>query len=74
MAVGALKARLLPPRILSALLKLDSAERELKRFRGPLLSVEDQGDRETLLARHAAADKILHSVPSMTASTTGGLS
>lgn len=74
MAVGQFKARLLPPRILDAVLALDDAERELLRFRGPLLSVEDQGDRETVLARYAAADKILHSVASMNHSTTGGLS
>ncbi|WP_159041187.1 hypothetical protein [Streptomyces sp. WM6349] len=41
---------------------LDLIDAELHCFRGPLLSVEDQGDREELLARYAAADKILSSV------------
>jgi hypothetical protein len=72
--VGQFQARLLSPRVSEALLAVDDAERELRRFRGPVLSVEDQGDRETVLARYAAADKILHSVPSMNRSTTGGLS
>lgn len=74
MAVGLFKAALLPPRVMDALLQLDDAKRELRRFRGPLLSVEDRGDRETALGLLAAADKVLCSVPSMNRSTTGGLS
>lgn len=40
----------------------DRVEAEMSRFRGPLLSVEDQGDRELLLAEYAAADKVLSGV------------
>lgn len=40
----------------------DRVDAEMIRFRGPLLSVEDQGDRETLLAEYAAADKVLSGV------------
>jgi hypothetical protein len=43
--VGQFQARLLSPRVSEALLAVDDAERELRRFRGPVLSVEDQGDR-----------------------------
>lgn len=44
------------------------AERELSRPRqlnasGPLLSVEDEGDRETALAMYALADKTVCSYP-----------
>lgn len=44
------------------------AERELTRPRqlnasGPLLSVEDEGDRETALALYASADKTICSYP-----------
>lgn len=74
MAVGLFKAALLPPHVTDALLRSDDAQRELRRFRGPLLSVEDQGDRETALGLLAAADKVLCSVPAMNRSATGGLS
>ncbi|GAA1779694.1 MULTISPECIES: hypothetical protein [Actinomycetes] len=40
----------------------DRVDAEMFRFRGPLLSVEDQGDREMLLAEYAAADKVLSGV------------
>lgn len=75
MAVGLFKAALLPPRVMDALQqRIHDAKRELRRFRGPLLSVEDQGDRETALGLLATADKILCSVPAMNRSMAGGLS
>ncbi|MGW4505764.1 hypothetical protein ACWENO_14100 [Streptomyces sp. NPDC004436] len=40
----------------------DRVDAEMLRFRGPLLSVEDQGNREMLLAEYAAADKVLSGV------------
>ncbi|MGW6872844.1 hypothetical protein ACWGHA_10975 [Streptomyces xanthophaeus] len=47
-----------PARQVEAAVRLTNIERDLLRLR-PLASIEDQGDRETLLAQHAAADKIL---------------
>jgi len=52
-----------PARDIRAASDMDLIDAELHYFRGPLLSVEDQGDREELLARYAAADKHLSSVP-----------
>ncbi len=62
-AVGLLKQRLASPRLIAAMLLLDDAERELRRFRGPVLDVEDHADRETALSRFAEADKVLATYP-----------
>lgn len=58
-AVGVFKAVHGLQHVVEATLLKDDAERELRRFRGPLLSVEDQGDRETALAEWHRADKVL---------------
>ncbi|MFE9398596.1 hypothetical protein [Streptomyces flavidovirens] len=58
-----LKQRLAPDRMLTAMLLLDDAERELRRFRGPVLDVEDFADRESALAKFAEADKVLATYP-----------
>ncbi|MER6183107.1 hypothetical protein [Streptomyces sp. NPDC001652] len=57
-AVGMFKAVHGPRHVVEATLLKDDAERELRRFRGPL-SVEDQGDRETALAAWHRAEKVL---------------
>lgn len=51
-----------PAEQVEAAVLMADVERDLKRLR-PLASVEDQGDRETLLAQYAAADKVLSAVP-----------
>lgn len=58
-AVGLFKARLTPEHIVEAAVQSEDAERELLRFRGPLLSLEDQQDREYVLSVYARADKVL---------------
>lgn len=60
-SVAILSAAQRPARQIEAAARLSDIDRELKRLR-PLASVEDQGDRETLLAQYAAADKILSGV------------
>lgn len=50
-----------PAREVVAASQFEAVDREIKRLR-PLTSVEDQGDRETLLSQHAAADKVLSGV------------
>lgn len=57
-AVGVFKAVHGPAHVVEATLLKDDAERELRRFRGPL-SVEDEGDRQTVLAEWHRADKVL---------------
>lgn len=60
-AVAMLSASKRPAVQIEAAVRLTNIEREYKRLR-PLSSVEDQGDRETLLAQWAAADKALSGV------------
>lgn len=73
-AVGMFKAVHGPQHITEATLAKDDAERELRRFLGPLLSVEDQGDRETALAAWHRADKVLAASPLRPVEPTGVLS
>lgn len=61
-AVAMFSASQRPATQVEAAVTLSGVERELKRLR-PLASVEDQGDREELLARYAAANKTLSAVP-----------
>lgn len=58
-AVRRFSAKRRPAVHIKAASQLDRIDAELNGFRGPLLSVEGQGDRETLLAQYAAADKVL---------------
>lgn len=60
-SVAMLSASKRPAAQIEAAVRMADIERELKRLR-PLASVEDRGDRETLLAEYAAADKILSAV------------
>ena len=73
-AVGVFKAVHGPRHVVAATLARDDAERELRRFRGPLLSVEDQGDREMALAAWHRADKVLAASPLRPVEPTGVLS
>lgn len=57
-AVAMFAASHTPQPVLDAAVLQADAERGLRRLRGPL-SVEDQGDRETLLAEWHRADKVL---------------
>ncbi|MFJ5973575.1 hypothetical protein [Streptomyces sp. NPDC093060] len=57
-AVGVFKATHSPQHVVEATLLKDDAERELRRLRFPL-SVEDMGDRETVLTEWHRADKVL---------------
>ncbi|MGW6703543.1 hypothetical protein ACWGDE_01435 [Streptomyces sp. NPDC054956] len=59
--VALLSASKRPARQIEAAARMTDVEQELKRLR-PLASVEDQGDRETLLAEYAAANKVLSGV------------
>jgi hypothetical protein len=61
-AVRRFSAKRRPLRQITAACVADRVDAEMSRFRGPVLSVEDQGDRETLLAEYAAADKVLSGV------------
>jgi hypothetical protein len=61
-AVRRFSAKRRPLRQITAASVVDRVDAEMNRFRGPLLSVEDQGDRETLLSEYAAADKVLSGV------------
>ncbi|WP_406418303.1 hypothetical protein [Streptomyces sp. NBC_01614] len=72
-AVGIFKAVYGPQHVVEATLLKDDAERELRRFRGPL-SVEDQGDRETALDDWHRADKVLAASPLRPIQPTGVLS
>ena len=60
-SVAMLSASKRPAAQIEAAARMTDIERDVKRLR-PLLSVEDQGDRETLLAQYAAADKVLSGV------------
>jgi hypothetical protein len=64
-AVAVFRARHLPTAVFEAMVLQDDVERELPRLR-PLASIEDHGDYETLLARHAAAAKVLATYPTIT--------
>ncbi|MEI7030226.1 hypothetical protein [Streptomyces pratensis] len=57
--VAALIGSCIPPHILRAEFDADCAAREVRRFRGPLLGVEDQADREHALSDLARANKVL---------------
>ncbi|EHM26455.1 MULTISPECIES: hypothetical protein [Streptomyces] len=57
--VAALIGSCIPPRILQAEFDADCAAREVRRFRGPRLGVEDQADREQALSELARANKVL---------------
>ncbi|MEV6580190.1 hypothetical protein AB0M92_18730 [Streptomyces sp. NPDC051582] len=61
-AVALFSASRRPDSQILAAAEMADVERDLKLLR-PLASVEDRGDRETLLARYAAADKHLSAVP-----------
>jgi hypothetical protein len=57
--VAALIRSCTPPHILRAESDAECAAREVRRFRGPLLGIEDQADREEALSDLARADKVL---------------
>ena len=57
--VAALIGSCIPPHILRAEVAADCAAREVRRFRGPGLGIEDQADREQALSDLARANKIL---------------
>ncbi|WP_405683098.1 hypothetical protein [Streptomyces sp. NBC_00057] len=57
--VAALIGACIPPHIVEAEFDAECAAREVRRFRGPRLCVEDQADRELALAELARANKIL---------------
>ncbi|WP_069883464.1 hypothetical protein [Streptomyces luteocolor] len=57
-AVAAFGVQHRPAGVFEAAVQMADAERELGRLR-PLGSVEDQGDRETVLGLYAQADKVL---------------
>ncbi|MFC9247910.1 hypothetical protein ACFT7S_29010 [Streptomyces sp. NPDC057136] len=48
-----------PPHILRAEFDAVCAAREVRRFRGPRLGIEDQADREQALSELARANKVL---------------
>lgn len=72
-AVGVFKALHSPQHVVEATLRKDDAERELRRLRFPL-SVEDSGDRETVLTEWHRADKVLAATPLRPVEPTGVLS
>lgn len=72
-AVSVFRARHLPKPVFEALVEQDDMERDMARLR-PLTSVEDQGDRETLLGQHAAAAKTLATYPSVISANGRSLS
>ncbi|MET7858071.1 hypothetical protein ABZS81_12735 [Streptomyces sp. NPDC005318] len=57
--VAALIGSCIPSHILQAEIDAACAAREIRRFRGPRLSIEDQADREQALSELARANKIL---------------
>ncbi|MFB8103312.1 MULTISPECIES: hypothetical protein [Streptomyces] len=57
--VAALIGSCIPPHILETEFEADCAAREVRRFRGPHLGIEDQADREQALAELARANKVL---------------
>ncbi|WP_299534733.1 hypothetical protein [uncultured Streptomyces sp.] len=58
-SVAALIGSCLPEHILRAEVDAACAEREILRFRGPRLGIEDQADREQALSDLARANKVL---------------
>jgi hypothetical protein len=77
-AVQVFTFRQTPEAILTDVFRLDDAERELARIRlsfdGRHLDVEDQGDREEMLAIHADASKQLGKIPARVGSNLRSLS
>ncbi|MFZ3592241.1 hypothetical protein [Streptomyces sp. BH104] len=77
-AVQAFTFRQTPESVLDDVFRLDDAERELSRIRvsfdGRPLGVEDEGDREGMLAIHADATKHLAKIPARIGSHVGSLS
>lgn len=57
--VAALIGACMPAHVLQAEFDADCAAREIRRFRGPLLGIEDQADREQALSELARANKVL---------------
>lgn len=57
--VAALIGACVPAHVLQAEFDADCAAREVRRFRGPTLGVEDQADREQALSDLARANKVL---------------
>lgn len=72
-AVQVFTFRQTPESILTDVFRLDDAERALSRFRAPF-DVEDQGDREEMLAIHADASKQLGKIPARVGSHLRSLS
>lgn len=73
LAVGRLAAARTPKHVMDAVRTLDTAELHLARTCSPL-SVEDLGDRETVLAEWHRADKTLAATPLRPAVATEVLS
>lgn len=77
-AVQVFTFRQTPESILTDVFRLDDAERELASLRlafdGRQLDVEDQGDREEILAIHAEAAKQLAKLPARVGSHLRSLS
>ncbi|MEU0132785.1 hypothetical protein ABZ172_01910 [Streptomyces sp. NPDC006296] len=57
--VAALIGSCTPQHILQAEFEADCAAREVRRFRGPRLGIEDRADREQALSELAWANKVL---------------
>ncbi|MET9592606.1 hypothetical protein ABZY45_16850 [Streptomyces sp. NPDC006516] len=57
--VAALIGACTPPHVLQAEFDAVCAAREVRRFRGPRLGIEDQADREQALSELAWANKVL---------------
>lgn len=57
--IAALIGSCIPPHILEAEFDAECAAREVRRFRGPRLGIEDQADREQALSELARANKML---------------
>lgn len=57
--IAALIGSCTPAHILQAEFEADCAAREVRRFRGPRLGIEDQADREQALSELARANKVL---------------
>lgn len=57
--VAALIGSCIPQHVLEAEFDAECAAREVRRFRGPRLGIEDQADREQALSELARANKFL---------------
>ncbi|MER5276564.1 hypothetical protein ABT025_12505 [Streptomyces sp. NPDC002809] len=57
--IAALIGSCIPAHILEAEFAAECAAREVRRFRGPRLGIEDQADREQALSELARANKVL---------------